>query len=45
MITMPPTRVYKEGISLKISNARILANIGSLKVDTEIIVDETYLTI
>ena len=45
MITMPPIRVYTEGISLKNNNAKILANIGSLNVDTEIIVDETYLTI
>ena len=44
MIIIPPIRVYKEGISLKINNAIKLAKIGSPNVATEISVDDTYLT-
>ncbi len=40
IIIMPPITVYTDGISLKISIAIRLAKIGSIKVDTEINVDE-----
>jgi hypothetical protein len=40
IIIIPPTTVYKDGISLKINIAIRLAKIGSINVDTEISVDE-----
>ncbi len=44
MIIIPPTRVNIEGNSLKIIIAIMLAKIGSLNVEIDINVDDTYLT-